>query len=163
MSLAYFRITEEEGQDTLLTADPYIAVQFASNGKVGTAQYKNEPIHLLVAVPTNGYPGMRWLGLSSGQRRIAVAMHTAQWDFYARGKLTDYKGSAAGLVQILRATLMVERATQAAGGVIWKVLEEASKPREEEDPGIVDDVLHARGKKLAKRAGGWIWGKIKPW
>jgi hypothetical protein len=43
------------------------------------------------------------------------------------------------------------------------VLEEASKPKEEEDPGIMDDVLHTRGKKLAKRAGSWIWGKIKPW
>ena len=163
MSLAYFRITQEEGQDTLLTADPYIEVQFASNGKVGTPQYKNEPIHLLVAAPTNGYPGMRWLGLASGQRRIAVSMHTAQWDFYARGKLTDFKGSAAGLVQIFRATLIVEIATQATGGVIWRVLEEAGKPKEEEDPGIVDDVLHTRGKKLAKRAGSWIWGKIKPW
>jgi hypothetical protein len=163
MSLAYFRITQEEGQDTLLTADPYIIVQFASNGKVGTAQYKNEPIHLLIAAPTNAYPGIRWLALASGQRRIAVAMHTPQSDFYIRGKLADFKGSSAGLVQIFRATLIVESATQAPGGVIWKVLEEASKPKEEEDPGIMDDVLHTRGKKLAKRAGSWIWGKIKPW
>jgi hypothetical protein len=161
MSLAFFRITQVDGQATSTGPDPFIDVGYYSNGQVGTARYANEPVHLIAAPRKNGYPGMRWIMLETSRLRIGAILHTETFDLMiTSGQLVHCKVVDPGGVRLYTVSINVQGATSAAGGSLWYALDRAQVTREADDPGLLSDLWHMRGRKLARRAGSWLWDQF---
>ena len=162
MPLSIFRISKVEERETTSAEDPYIHLGYYSNGSVGTSRYANEPVYLVAAERSNGYPGMRWMLLVASRQRIAAAFHTEQFDFYAIGRLTDYKAVGPAGMRIFTVTMNVEAANRADGGITWKVLQQAqvTQEAEPEEDGLLKDIWNLRGRKLVRRGAGWLWDQF---
>jgi hypothetical protein len=163
VALAIFRVIQIAGKDTSLAEDPFIDCGFYSSGPVGAANYKNEPVHLIVIPRRSGYPGQRWVQLQAAKVHIEAVLHTETYDFFVLdGQIADFKVTGPTGAHLLDVTLSVQSASTVPGGSSWRVLNASKATQdEEEDPGLASDIWNRRGKKLARRAGSWLWNKIK--
>ena len=161
MSLAIFRITQVDGQDTTTVQDPYIQVGYYSHGVLGTRGYNNEPIHLVAVPRKSGYPYMRWLVLGTSRLHIGAVLHTERFDvMIATGQLVDFNAIGPAGAQVYSASINVQKAMSIAGGGMWYQLQRSQVTKDPDDEGVVDDILHQRVRKLAGRGARWIWNKF---
>src|SRR5215831_1774178 len=120
MPSAIFRIFAVSGQNTTTEGDPFIDVGYYSAGNVGASTYANEPINVIAAPRSNGYPASRWVALKTSQASINAWLYTETFDFsILDGQITAVKVIGPAGAQVYQATIEVRRASSLSGGATW--------------------------------------------